>query len=247
MEKFLWRPGDGFDDRAVERMRAHFLRPSQPMGEAWFMGSERYLYDYLSGDIERIPVGDLMKPLEEIVVGTNAFGYHDEWNSWYHYLLAQLIPRSHEYHVDYLLEYLISGFLTQYPDGVEEEPYNGFKEDVLNTLGKSMMDGVCWDGSSIVVGNILCPSNRNPARVWCWWDASGDFSASLLFCLKFLPAERISDWFQSALGIESPHWRAQLIVWLLGADKILRDEIKQPSEFGEGDRPSINWGIINKG
>lgn len=41
-----------------------------------------------------------------------------EWNTWYHYLLAQLLPRNHEAHVSYLLESLLTGFMAIYPNGV---------------------------------------------------------------------------------------------------------------------------------
>lgn len=212
------------------------------MGEAWFMGDERYMFDYLRGDLEQISVRGLMRPLEEIASGTHSFGVLEEWNVWFHYLLSQLIPRAHEHHVDYLLEYLVTAFVTQYPAGVRNEPYQGFHLDVLNTLGKSIMDRQCWDGNEIVLGRILWPSNNNPRKVWLWWEASGDFSASMFFCLKYLPSHAIPDWLRSVLRIESAHWRAQLIVWFVGAHKVLTGEIAQPSELKDGDgAPGITW------
>jgi hypothetical protein len=77
--------------------------------------------------------------------------------------------------------------------------------------------------------------------VWCWWNASGDFSASLFLCLKYLPASDVSAWLRSALEIESPHWRAQLIVWLIGAHKVLCGDIHWPSEFELSDYPYVGW------
>ena len=38
--------------------------------------------------------------------------------------------------------------------------------------------------------------------------------------------EYVSRWFKSVLEIKSPHWRAQLIVWIVGAHKILTSEIR---------------------
>ena len=58
-----------------------------------------------------------------------------EWNNWYHYLLGALVPRSHEAFVSYLLESLLTGFMAIYPNGIYREPYEGFREDVLLTLG----------------------------------------------------------------------------------------------------------------
>lgn len=241
MYDFKWTPGDGYSEIALSRLVSHFSMPKEPMGEAWFMGDTRFMFDYLKSNLNDIPVEELMKPLEEISTGTSSFGYLEEWSLWCHYLLGRLIPRSHECYIDYLLEYLITAFITQYPEGIEKEPYKGFRDDMLCTLGKCIMDDICWDDEEIVIGRILCPSNNNPNRVWCWWDASGDISSSIFFCLKYLPAQEISGWFKSVLTIQSPHWRAQLIVWLVGAHGILNKEIKQPSELEEDRRPAINW------
>ena len=242
MDVFVWQSGSGFEAPSLARLRQHFTRPTAPMGEAWFMGDERYLFDYLCGDIDRVPPDRLMRPLEEIASGTINFGVLGEWTDWYHYLLAALIPRSHECWIrHYMLEHLVTAFMALYPDGVVDEPYKGFRDDALQTLGRCIMDGVCWNGSEIVVGNVLHPSNNNPAQVWLWWDASGDFSASMFFCLKYLPASAIPTWLRSALSIPSPHWRAQLVVWLIGAYKVLDGSVQWPSQLDEHEHPSISW------
>ncbi|UUZ46943.1 hypothetical protein LP420_25160 [Massilia sp. B-10] len=57
---------------------------------------------------------------------------------------------------------------------------------MLTTLGRSLMEPHCWNGTEIKVGAMLRRSNNNPAQVWGWWDASGDFSASMFFCLEVL-------------------------------------------------------------
>ncbi len=96
MKDFLWTPGDGYSKAAVKRMQIHLSLPAKPMGEAWFMGDDRLMFDYLYGDIKQMPIVDAIKALEDIITGTCYFGEYDEWNSWYHYLLGQLVPRSHE-------------------------------------------------------------------------------------------------------------------------------------------------------
>lgn len=51
MDKYFWRPGVGIDSAALDRLRIHFTRPKEPMGEAWFMSSERHLFRELQGDL----------------------------------------------------------------------------------------------------------------------------------------------------------------------------------------------------
>jgi hypothetical protein len=241
MKQFLWRPGDGVDSSALERLRLHFRRPSEPMGEAWFMGAKRRIFHELLGDLDKLNTSELQRPLVEIAGGTGSFGPRSEWNTWYHYLLGALLPRNHENFVDYLLEYLLVAFVVLYPNGVYREPYRGFRNDALLTLGRCMMDSECWDGSNIAIGRVLHCSDNNPNRVWMWWNASGDFTASMFFCLKYLPESLVGPWLRSVLAITSPHWRAQVIVWMVGANEVLNGTVKWPSEFPTDARPSVAW------
>lgn len=241
MKQFFWIPGTGIDQSALERLRKHFRKPSELMGEAWFMGDVRKMFPELRGGLETISTRDLQKPLEEIATGTSSFGPMREWTAWYHYLLGALLPRSHEAHVSYLLESLITGFMAMYPNGVYREPYKGFHEDALLTLGRSIMDSDCWSGAEVAIGKMLRRSNNNPNQVWIWWDASGDFTASMFFCLKYLPESAIEPWLRSVLDIPSAHWRAQVIVWFVGANAILNGVVQWPSEFPIEARPYIGW------
>lgn len=241
MKSFLWVPGSGVDQPARERLRAHFRKPAEAMGEAWFMGHERQMFPELCGDLEALSTYDLQQPLGEIATGTSSFGPMTEWNAWYHYLLGELLPRSHEAHVSYLLESLLTGFMAIYPNGVYREPYKGFHEDALLTLGRCTMDSECWNGSDIAVGKVLRRSNNNPNQVWLWWDASGDMTASMFFCMKYLPESAIEPWLRSVLDIRSPHWRAQVMVWFVGAHEILNGVVRWPSEFPMEARPYIGW------
>jgi hypothetical protein len=211
------------------------------MGEAWFMGKQRRMYHELQGDLSVLPVQDIQDPLAEIASGTGSFGPMREWDDWYHYLLAEMLPRSHEHYVNSLVETLITAFIAVYPNGISAARYRQFPEDALLTLGKCIMDESCWDGTEIAIGTILHRSNNNPAQVWRWWDASGDFSASMFFCLKYLPEPLVRGWIESALAIPSPHWRAQLIVWLVGAHDLLAGRIGWPSQLPESAYPSVAW------
>jgi hypothetical protein len=238
---FTWTPGDGIDSAALSRLQAHLPRPTKPMGEAWFMGDERGMFTELLGNLDALSTRELQKPLGQIASGTSSFGPMREWNSWYHYLLGALLPRSHEAFVSYLMESLLTGFMALYPNGIHRAPYKGFREDVLFTLGRCMMDGSCWNGSDIVIGKILCQSDSNPNSVWVWWDASGDFSGSMFFCLKYLPESSVERWLRSVFDIPSPHWRAQVIVWLVGAHDVLTNVVHWPSELSTPARPSVAW------
>ncbi len=237
--QFLWIPGEGADPSALARMREAFLLPREPMGEAWFMGKERKIYPELSGDLNSIPIEKLIRPLEEIASGISAFGLMEEWDEWFHYLLGRVLHRAHERNFYYFLELLMTAFMNVYPDGIDGRAYKDFREDALNTLGKSIMDPECWNGENIVMCKILNSCNHNPKGRYGWDRASGDFSSSMFFCLKYLEASQIPAWAGSALAIKSPHWRAQMIVWLVGADEILKGQIQQPSELK--GYPSVEW------
>jgi hypothetical protein len=210
------------------------------MGEAWFMG-ERKMYPELQGDLASLSAWDLQIALAEIPAGTSSFGPLGEWHDWYHYLLGQLVPRAHDAFVYSLVETLISGFISQYPNGVFAAPYRQFLEDSLMTLGRCMMAPANWTGSELVIGSMLHRSNNNPNKIWLWEDASGDFSASMFFCLKYLPVHLQKEWLESVLAINSPHWRAQVLVWLIGAHEVLNGNVRWPSEFEGMDRPRIGW------
>ena len=240
-EPFLWIPGQGYSSKSLDKMCEYFRRPIEPMGEAWFMGETRKMYPELAGDLSKLSPMFLQDPLTDIISGNCSFGRMEEWTDWYHYLLPRLIPRSHERFCDPLLEYLLCGFFVLYPDGIKDEPYRYFRKDVLATLGSCMMDTECWDKGQVRVGSLLHRSNANPNRIWCWWDASGDFSASAFFCAKYLTPDEIEPWLKSMLSIRSAHWNAQVIVWLLGAHGMFMGKQTQPSELEFADRPCVDW------
>jgi hypothetical protein len=237
---FRWIPGEGPDEAALGRLMRAFPRPAAPMGEAWFMGQKREMFTNLMGDLTAVPVADLFKALNEIASGTAAFGPLPEWSQWLHYLLGPLVPRDHETHIRPLVEALVTAFLTQYPTGAESEPYPGFRSDALDTLGRCLMDRMRWFEGKIIVGRML---HRGPwpSGSWFWFNASGDFSASMFFCLKYLRAEQVEAWIKSVLAMTCPHWRAQVIAWFVGAHRVLTGEIRQPSQFETIGEPSVDW------
>lgn len=241
-QRYAWSPGVGIDPVALARLREHFRRPKTPMGEAWFMGDERRHFPELMGDLDALAAGDILRPLGEIASGTTSFGQRQEWRDWFHYLLAQRVADDREWAGETLTELLVTGFMAHYPEDTTDAPYPEFLQDVLATLGRSLMEPRCWKEGDIVVGRLLHRSNRNPHQVWRWWDASGDLSACLLLCAKYLPHPQMQGWFRSVLAIESPHWRAQIIVWLIGAHGLLTGVTRAPAELDPAAYPALVWG-----
>ena len=52
--------------------------PREPMGEAWFMGTSRSMYDWLYGDIAALSMSRAERALEAIASGTSSFGWYAE-------------------------------------------------------------------------------------------------------------------------------------------------------------------------
>ncbi|MCD9026719.1 hypothetical protein LDO26_00630 [Luteimonas sp. BDR2-5] len=210
------------------------------MGESWFMGETRRMFDALMGDPETVPPDELHDALQDIAAGTHAFGAVEEWQTWFHYLLPRVVPRAHELVFWPLLEMTVTAFITQYPRGIVEASYPRFREDVLVTLGRAMMAPACWRDGRIVLGTLL-RRQKWPSGIWGWHDASGDLSASLFLHLKYLVPEEVPGWMASVLAIACPYWRAQLLVWCVGAHGALTGRVDAPANFREPGVPSVEW------
>ena len=238
---FEWIPNEGSDQSVEMRMARNSPKPAEPMGEAWFMGESRRMYMELVGDLNRLSAEQVQRPLEEIASGVSCFGPMEEWADWYHYLLPRLLPRSYEEHIDYTLELLISCFVALHPDeDCVRGPYDDFFDDVLMTLGMAMMNAERWNGRRVRIGNALHSSGVAASGYLLYNHVSGDLSASLFFCSKYLDVENFDNWLETVLRIDCPHWRAQLIVWFPAAEAVFAGKIEQPA--GLGEHSSIAWG-----
>ena len=236
-EPFLWIPGRGPGGAALKRFKDRFPKPASPMGEAWFISEEREMFTELMDEPERIPVQTLSAALREIASGTTAFGPLDEWRQWFRYLLPYAIARSFEDDSNaHLVEPIITAFIAQYPSGADDSPYANFRTDALNTLGLCLMDRACWPGGKIDVRMCLdkCPDG--------WSENSGPLCASIYFCLKYLEPEQVEAWLESALLIEAPEWRGQVMIWLVGArEAVLGSDTSAPFDFPPRDYPHVGW------
>lgn len=238
---FVWVPGEGPAQAALDRLTRAFSKPKRPMGEAWFMGDERRMFPELAGDLATLPISDLQTALEQIATGPPAFGPSEEWTGWFHYLLPRIMPRVHETYVRSLFEILATAFMAQHPDGLNEGPYAGFRDDAVNTLGRCLMQPTCWPNGTIDTQACLDKYHLDSADRWFWEKPSGKLSASLFFGLKYLRPDEVGPWMRSVLAINSAPWLAQTMAWLVGAHGVLCGRVRQPAEFPEACTPDIGW------
>lgn len=237
---YRWVPGEGCDAQALENMRGHFLRPAEPIGEAWFMGEEREVFPALMGDLTALKVDEVFRPLEEIASGTMSFGPAKEWRDWYHFLLPHLIPRANDSYVYSVAEMLVTAFIAQHPNGVFDQHYKGFRADVLKTLGRTLMEPACWNGEALDVKKGLGKFYRRGVQDWGSYEAGGKFSSLLFLCAKYLRPSESPSWIESVLDIRDPHWRAQTMVWLVGVNPLISGSITQINELDDL-RPELGW------
>ena len=237
---FNWVPGQGVCADRLARMKDQACKPLKPMGEAWFMGEVRKIFTELEVDVSELSVQLLQEILGEIESGIHSFGHLDEWREWFDYLLPHLIPRCNEKYVSWLLEETCSAFLQIDLDRDDRHMTRYRREDVLHTLGQTLMQEGNWSNGSVVLGRVLHSSNRNPAKTWGWSNVSGDLAASMILCLRLVEPEDIKGWVRSIFAINCPYWRAQVLTWYIGAKPLLDGKVHFPSQF-DGWTPQIHW------
>jgi len=240
---YLWIPGTGPDASALDRMTRAFPRPGQPMGEAWFMGSERKMFAQpLSTPVPELEIDYVQLMLREILMGPPCFGQREEWTEWFHYLLPRLIPLAlQNYGFSVTQESLVCAMFAQHPDPDFVAPYADFRENMLATLGRTLMSADVWEGGRMKPGTVLLHEGRHYGVPWWYRNvASPSISATLFLCLKYLHPDQIGGWVESVFRIDCPYWRGQLMIWLLGAKPFFEGKISQPKQF-EDLEPEITW------
>ncbi|MBO9829366.1 hypothetical protein J7373_14025 [Xanthomonas sp. A2111] len=235
---FIWRPGDGLNAGCVQRMRARFPRPLKPMGEAWFIGEERRMFDFLLADLDHLSLHDLRAPLDEIAAGNACFGPMDEWTRWYRYLLAHLVPRHHAQSFDSLYQRLVTAFIAIHPRAIDE-PYPGFADDARHTLGRCLMDPLRWDAQRLALAAPEDP--RASEGHFAWSVAYGDFSAGMFFCAKYLAEDELPGWLDSVFAIDCPLWTTQLYTWLLATSPLLCGDVLELPELDCDTLMDVVW------
>lgn len=228
---YLWTPGVGPEAEALARLLAHAgKRPRETMGEAWFMGETRQMFDCLvECDLRGLDWGELIEPIDEIISGMSCFGPHREWLEWFTYLLPHVLGIAVERCDNELQQGLISALVARYPDGIGHEPYQGFRADVLDTLGRSAMDARNWTDGHGLAGSALFEGPHGSFG-WGWWRVDEHIGATLCLCLKYLEQDEIDAWARSIFAISDPHWRSQMMQWFLSAELLLGVGNVQPGD-----------------
>jgi hypothetical protein len=249
-EQFRWVPGLGPCPHALARLKRSFPKPSFPMGEAWFMGEHRRMFVELGETaVDDLPAAYLEHCLWEIASGVRSFGLSEEWTSWFRYLLPRLVERTYlRRSTSPLLCEAISVFINLYWEETSGE-YDGFVEDALATLGRSVMAEGLWapvpeSGDPMSRRAVFLRPEHWEEPPWTSaWDAfsaSPELSASLLFCMRYLDPEELRDWAASLATISDPCWRAHLVVWLSGALDLLERPLVLVSNL-EKAQPTLRW------
>ena len=248
---FRWVPGRGPDETARQRLLNAFPRPTAPMGEPWFMSSERRMYtEALDNPVTQLDLDVVREMFDGIVTGPPCFGQMKEWQEWFHYLLPNMLPMAFQQPtLAYVAEWLAGGMFSQHPDGIRDDFYRGFRADIFGTLGRVLMMSDIWEEGRLKwQGGLFSQSKRYGETWWYLDETAPPVSAMLFFNLKYLQPNQIEPWFLSVIDIECPLWRAQLIVWFTGARRLLMGEITQPKEFGEREsRVKWEWDHVLSG
>jgi hypothetical protein len=217
---FVSLPGTGLPEASLSYLQKITPRPpSQPPGEAWFIGKERKIFsELIDQPVSEVPFKVITNFLFEVSSGVKSFRDATNevatWKAWFKYLLPKLLARANECEGgEFLLEYIISTFFRVYSDDLDAE-YQGFRQDALDTVGTAIMMPALWDER----GENIC------AQFQCWMDdgpiwpvCSGAISASLCFCLTYLDQGQVKPWTESILSIQSNYFRAHFLAWLVGA------------------------------
>jgi hypothetical protein len=243
MTNYKWIPGQGPSLDAIERMRAHFPKLSEPMGESWFMSETRFLWtDLMEKPLADFPSDRWHEVLWDIASGTSSFGHLEEWDSWFRFLLPALIQRSDE---DYrLFENIITAFCNIFDQGIPEE-YEGFRRDVFQTLPLRLMKSDYWtdwvdENSKQPIQRAIFLSNPRVLHEWNCRAAHGECSAVMFFCLRYLQPEELPGWVESITSIQDVYWRGHLLVWLVGFMELVS---KPPITFRKFEKtvPQLEW------
>jgi len=216
---FEWTPGTKLDKTALDRMKQHFPKPSEPPFEAWFMGKTNYHDHIIELSPHDLDISSIQHYLEDSITGLRSFYKAEKpvrrWRETFNYLLPYLIEKIHE---GYLLEYLVSHFFMMYPDDIEPH-YPEFRLDVLNTLGKALMLPFFWDDTDLS-SEVLEVEFQH----WMSYGESDFFriiSPAIFFCLKYLTPEEIKHWIMTLSKIKGMHWHYHWLAWIYRATVFL--------------------------
>lgn len=233
---FTWEPGNEPDPNALERLKQHFSKPAKPAPHAWFMGAEiHYFTGLMNYPPDEYPCDGLEYYLLDVASGLKNFGRFAEWVEWFHYLLPYLVERSLEGRI---LGHTVSYMINLYPNGITEE-YEGFRVDVLSSLGMCLMRPELWEGNDL--SKQVVDDERSQRELYGRSAYIELLSPAVFFCLKYLKPNEITSWVESFVRIPSINWHYQILSWIYQAtiflecfEQILLDQEDKLNEMGLG-------------
>jgi hypothetical protein len=219
---YIWIPGQGPTEDALERLLALVPeRPSEAPALTRVFGDKKLYSSFVDLPIDKIPERELAHffVTSSIVCVSDSDEQIENWDRWSLYLLPRLLDRAAGAVENPVLLEAMFTFFFDLKASLDEEPYDGFTRDILNTLGRLIMRADAFDEND----ESLC------AHYWDWkvapgtiWPrCNGPISASLFLCLCHLPLEEIEIWTGSVVSIESIFFRANFLAWLTGSFELL--------------------------
>lgn len=223
-----WIPGRGPDEAALARLRKRFPRPGSPMGEAWFMGDERRMFDALMApDVSTWPVDEIERALTDSSSGPVCFGHMREWSEWFPYLLHASLERVGPWSPASIFGGLVTNMMVHCPQRTSSRYGEKFVDDVLATLGQLPMAARFWSGGHLAARTAFQPLQRWPVGVGLADD--GDLHAAFWLVAKYLRPDRLEGWLSSVVAIDDPALGAGFVCWLAHAGTVFDDPASWPA------------------
>lgn len=199
---FKWIPGQGINQDAIERMKRHFKKPVAHPQYFEYEESRDSFLTMADANLEDWDLG-----LGDYFLRTaNAFEWHDDWQKWVLFLLPRLISNP----TDYELICHTTNFFLQARKLFSTEPYTGFREDLLHTLGTVMMAPIHWEGDDLSDRWFEFNSLTGIYR----FDFHDLLHSQLCFVLSYIKESAIPGWVASLNAITGEIWRKELNHWL---------------------------------
>lgn len=219
------------DPLALERMKAHFEKPSVPLPNAWFMtGEVTYFTPVTTTAPEALSAEELSEAIHEIDSGLRFFpesGFAADWQAWFRFLLPhsiQIVNSNTDNTFSWpLLSITHRAFLMCYPETIPDS-YARFRDDVVDTLGtRALPQTLSRDDASLKLPGSASLQNSLFNDIWDLTNTPDKdlpgideyFHLPMLFCLKYLTPAEIDTWVVSFLNIDSDQWRLSILTWWL--------------------------------
>ncbi|RYX81657.1 hypothetical protein EON83_22940 [bacterium] len=236
LEEMVWKPGVGPDSSRLRELMVRFGKPRVPLGEAWFMGETRYLYDELNaGGIDAVSDEYLGAALDELISGMMCFPEMTDWAPWYAYLMPRVLGlerfmKRDMWGVRSVSWYsaLCEGFLALCRSSANEYVIS-YKNDFVAVLSPWVMSGHFWNRGR----NIALHENQEWRTSWGQAGLKPDISLSLLLTWGNVAPSALRGWLHSVLEIEDVYWRSHFIFWLL--------KVRPAFEQGDSNSALVNF------